>query len=55
MSVSNCELDLHDLVLLNSFIGQNWGMFLSFLEEHGLDETESTELSDRLQKTIDSN
>lgn len=55
MSINNCELEHHDLVLLNDFIGQNWSMFLSFLEDHHIEEPEAIELSDRLQKTIDSN
>lgn len=44
------ELDQHDFILLNDFVGQNWSSFLAFLEDHDIAEPEAVELSDRLEK-----
>jgi hypothetical protein len=45
------ELEPYDLECLANFIGQNWGLFLTFMEtEHERDEDQCNALFNRLEK-----
>ena len=46
----NMELTDYEARILNDFIGQHWTRFLSFVEQHDMDEEEAEDLANKLEK-----
>ena len=44
------ELDQHELMVLNEFLGNNWDKFVSFAEDFDMTEAQCDDLSDKLEK-----
>lgn len=43
-------MDAFDYAMLSDFIGENWAMFLAFMEDRGIDEPACEEFADKLDQ-----
>ena len=44
------ELDQHELIVLNEFLGNNWDKFVSFAEDFDMTEAQCDDLSTKLEQ-----